>query len=114
MENFSALPQRNVLNSRAWRTREDLRDAIVHWIEHTYNRRRRQRGFGRLTPVEFERAFTNNAAQAAALSTQHVSMRPAAIPRSALADEGLQSLSRSVGRRFRPTNARGLSRIAQA
>ena len=39
--------------------------AIIHWIEHTYNRRRRQRGLGRLTPVEFELAFTPAAAQAA-------------------------------------------------
>jgi transposase InsO family protein len=38
----------------------------VHWIEHTYNRRRRQRRLGRLTPVEFELAFTNTTAQAAA------------------------------------------------
>lgn len=28
------------------------------WIEHTYNRRRRQRGLGKLTPVEFELTFT--------------------------------------------------------
>jgi transposase InsO family protein len=61
-----ALLQRNVLNSQQWGTREDLRYAIVHWIEHTYNRRRRQRGLGRLTPVELELAFTNNADQAAA------------------------------------------------
>jgi putative transposase len=66
MESFWALLQRNVLNSQTWRTREDLHYAIVHWIEHTYNRRRRQRGLGRLTPVEFELAFTDNAAQAAA------------------------------------------------
>jgi transposase InsO family protein len=38
---------------------------IIHWIEHTYNRRRRQRGLGRLTPVEFELAFANTAAEAA-------------------------------------------------
>lgn len=66
MESFWALLQRNLLNSQQWRTREDLHYAIVHWIEHTYNRRRRQRGLGRLTPVEFELAFTNNSAQAAA------------------------------------------------
>lgn len=40
-----------------WRTRAELRYAIVHWIEHTYNRRRRQRGLGKLTPVEYELAF---------------------------------------------------------
>ena len=44
---------------RAWtanagRRREELRIAIVTWIERTYHRRRRQRVLGRLTPVEFE------------------------------------------------------------
>ena len=34
--------------------------------EHTYNRRRRQRVLGKLTPVEFELAFTNQAAAVAA------------------------------------------------
>ncbi|QKT10028.1 hypothetical protein HUN07_04260 [Rhodococcus sp. W8901] len=31
-----------------------MRLAIATWIERTYNRRRRQRGLGRLTPVEYE------------------------------------------------------------
>ena len=57
---------RNVLNSQQWRTRDDLHYAIVYWIEHTHNRRRRQRGLGRPILVEFELAFTDNAAQAAA------------------------------------------------
>lgn len=65
MESFFALLQKNVLDRRRWRTRNELRYAIIHWIEHTYNRRRRQRGLGRLTPVEFELAFTPAAAQAA-------------------------------------------------
>jgi transposase InsO family protein len=58
MESFFALLQKNVLNRRRWATRSELRYEIVHWIEHTYNRRRRQRGLGKLTPVEFELAFT--------------------------------------------------------
>jgi transposase InsO family protein len=66
MESFFALLQKNVLNRRRWRTRNELRYEIVHWIEHTYNRRRRQRGLGRLTPVEYELAFTNNPAAIAA------------------------------------------------
>jgi transposase InsO family protein len=57
MESFWALLQRNVLNAQQWRTRAQLHYAIVLWIEHTYNRRRRQRGLGKLTPVEFELAF---------------------------------------------------------
>lgn len=66
MESWNALLQKNVLNRRRWDTRDDLHDAIVFWIEHTYNRRRRQRALGRLTPVEFELAFTTRNAAAAA------------------------------------------------
>lgn len=58
MESFHALLQKNVLDRRRWRTRAELRYAIVTWIEHTYNRRRRQRALGKLTPVEFELAFS--------------------------------------------------------
>ena len=31
--------------------------STVNWIERTYHRRRRQRGLGKLTPVEFELLF---------------------------------------------------------
>ena len=65
MESFFALLQNNVLNSRRWSTREDLRLAIVTWIERTYHRRRRQRVLGKLTPVEFETIMTTQAASAA-------------------------------------------------
>jgi putative transposase len=59
MESFYSLLQKNVLNrKRRWRTRSELAYEIVVWIEHTYNRRRRQRALGRLTPLEFELAFT--------------------------------------------------------
>ena len=61
MESFWALLQTNVLDRRRWRTRSELEYAIVYWIEHTYNRRRRQRALGKLTPVEYELAFTNPA-----------------------------------------------------
>ena len=57
MESFFALLQKNVLNQRRWRTREQLRLAIVTWIERTYHRRRRQRGLGKLTPIEFETIY---------------------------------------------------------
>ena len=54
MESFFTLLQKNVLNRQRWATREELRLAIVTWIERTYHRRRRQEALGRLTPVEFE------------------------------------------------------------
>jgi len=58
MESFFSLLQKNVLDHRPWRTRDDLRVAIVTWIEHTYHRRRRQIALGRLTPIEYETIMT--------------------------------------------------------
>ena len=65
MESFFALLQKNVLNRRAWNTREELRIAIVTWIEKTYHRRRRQAALSRLTPVEYGLIMTTTATQAA-------------------------------------------------
>ena len=65
MESFFALLQNNVLDRRPWRTRQELRIAIVTWIERTYHRRRRQDALGRLTPIEYETIVPTLAAQAA-------------------------------------------------
>ncbi|GJO05008.1 hypothetical protein NJB1728216S_36440 [Mycobacterium marinum] len=65
MESFFSLLQKNVLNRRTWDTREQLRIAIITWIERTYHRRRRQTALGRLTPIEFETIMTQTAEQAA-------------------------------------------------
>jgi len=65
MESFFALLQKNVLDRRHWTTREELRIAIVTWIERTYHRRRRQATLSRLTPIEFEMIMTPQATQAA-------------------------------------------------
>src|SRR4029077_12044341 len=51
MESFFSLLQKNVLDRRPWRTREQLRIAIVTWIERTYHRRRRQGTARGVTPV---------------------------------------------------------------
>jgi putative transposase len=51
MESFFALLQKNVLDRQRWATREELRLAIITWIERTYHRRRRQRRLGRLIAV---------------------------------------------------------------
>lgn len=65
MESFFSLLQKNVLDRRPWTTREQLRIAIVTWIERTYHRRRRQTALGRLTPVQFETIMNTPATQAA-------------------------------------------------
>ena len=64
MESFFALLQKNVLDRKTWDTREELRLAIIHWIERTYHRRRRQRGLGKLTPIEFETIYHQTATAA--------------------------------------------------
>jgi putative transposase len=73
MESFFALLQKNVLDRQRWSSREELRLAIVIWIERTYHRRRRQRHAairglrlgalvrgrdGRRTPCQFQLATT--------------------------------------------------------
>ncbi len=65
MESFFSLLQKNVLNRQRWATRDELRIAIVTWIERTYHRRRRQPALGRLTPIEYETIMTPPATQAA-------------------------------------------------
>ena len=65
MESFFALLQKNVLDRRTWTTREQLRIAMVTWIERTYHRRRRQARLGRLTPIEFETIMNTTVALAA-------------------------------------------------
>lgn len=54
MEWFFALLQKNVLDRERWKTRDELRIAIVTWIERKYHRGRRQARLGRLMPIEYE------------------------------------------------------------
>lgn len=54
MESFFALLQKYVLDRQRRQTCEELRSAIVTWIERTYHRRRRQARLGKLTPIEFK------------------------------------------------------------
>lgn len=55
-KSLRALRQRHVLEAQSWSAGEDLPYTIVHWIEHTHNRRGRR--LGRPTPVACELAFT--------------------------------------------------------
>jgi transposase len=52
VESSFALLQKNVLDRKRWRSREELRAAIITWIEKTYHRRRRQARLGCLTPID--------------------------------------------------------------
>ena len=63
MECFFSLLQKYVLDRRRWDTREELRIAIVTWIERTYPRRRQQSTLRRLTPIEYEANLATPASQ---------------------------------------------------
>lgn len=65
MESLFALLRKNVLNRRSWATREELQVAIVTWGKRTYNHRRRQNAFGRLTRIEYETIMNTPATGAA-------------------------------------------------
>lgn len=54
MESFFSLLQKNVLDRRWWSSRQQLRLSIVGWLEGKYNRKRKQRGLGKTTPIQFE------------------------------------------------------------
>jgi transposase InsO family protein len=63
MESFFSLLQKNVFNQRkTWTTRSELNLATRRWIEGKYNRRRRQRRLGKLSPVEYETIWAKNTA----------------------------------------------------
>ncbi|MBF4562863.1 transposase, partial [Microbacterium sp. VKM Ac-2870] len=65
MESFFSLLPKSVLNRRSGDTREQLRIAIVTWIERTYHRRRRQKQLHGLTPIEYEAIMNTDVALAA-------------------------------------------------
>jgi putative transposase len=53
MESFFATVQHEVLDTRRWRTRDELRSALFVFLEITYNRERRHSSLGYRTPTEF-------------------------------------------------------------
>ena len=65
MESFFSLLLKNVLDRRWWTTRQELRLAIMTWLEGKYHRKREQRRLGKLTPVQFEARMIESVALAA-------------------------------------------------
>lgn len=91
MESFFALLQNNVLDRRTWTTREELRIAIVTWIERTYHRRRRQAALGRLTPIEI-RSNYDHASQSGCVTTTVTS--PCSRPFASITPDKVRHLKR--------------------
>jgi transposase InsO family protein len=54
IEAFWSRMQVELLDSRRWKTRVELANAIFEYIEIFHNRRRRHSSLGMLTPIEFE------------------------------------------------------------
>jgi len=54
MESFWGTLQLEVLNTKTWKTRDELANAIFEWIECWYNPERRHSRIGMLSPTEFE------------------------------------------------------------
>ena len=50
MESFFSLLQKNVLDRQWWSTRQQLRLAIIAWLEGKYHRKRKQRRLGENDP----------------------------------------------------------------
>jgi putative transposase len=53
MESFWSTMQRELLDTRAWDSQDQLASAIFEWIEAWYNPRRRHSSLGNLAPSEF-------------------------------------------------------------
>lgn len=54
MESFWGALQLELLDTKVWRTRDELANAIFEWIECWYNIERRHSSIGMLTPVVFQ------------------------------------------------------------
>lgn len=54
MESFWGTMQLELLDSKAWETRDELANAIFEWIECWYNPKRRHSSIGMHSPVTFE------------------------------------------------------------
>jgi transposase InsO family protein len=65
IEAFWSRMQVELLDSRRWKTRVELANAIFEYIEVFHNRRRRHSSLGMLTPIEFELNNINTTTQAA-------------------------------------------------
>lgn len=59
MESFWSSMQIEMLNRKKWKTRIELANAMLDYIEIFYNRQRRHSGLGYRTPIEYELTYEN-------------------------------------------------------
>lgn len=60
MESFWGTMQLELLDSKAWETREELANAMFEWIECWYNTKRRHSGIDMHSPATFEALYTGS------------------------------------------------------
>jgi putative transposase len=58
IESFWSRMPVELLNRHRWRTRVELANAILDYLEIFHNRQRRHSSLGMLTPIQFEQAST--------------------------------------------------------
>ena len=58
VESFWGTMQLELLDSRTWKSRDELANAIFEWIECWYNPIRRHSSIGMLSPAGYEAAHT--------------------------------------------------------
>jgi putative transposase len=62
IESFWAHMQTELLDRRRWKTRVELANAILEYLEIFYNRQRRHSSLGWRTPMEYEKHHTTSVA----------------------------------------------------
>ena len=65
IESFWSTLKSEFYDRRVWATRPQAHEAVGTWIEEVYNRSRRHSALGTKSPVEFEKAVTSTAVEAA-------------------------------------------------
>jgi putative transposase len=62
-ESFFATLKKELIHRRAWPTRADLRTEVFDYIEVFYNRQRRHRSLGMLSPTQFKTSHPHHQLQ---------------------------------------------------
>lgn len=58
-ESLFASPECELIDRRSWKSFAEARMAVFTWIEGWYNPRRRHKGFGQKSPINFEKELHN-------------------------------------------------------
>jgi transposase InsO family protein len=64
-ESFNATIKKELIHQHVWRDADEVRTAVFDYIERYYNRVRKQRRLGRVSPVTYEAGFDKREAYAA-------------------------------------------------